>query len=81
MATEDTSTRPIYYALGANGGIAAAKFAAATFTGSGAMLAEATQPSDHALVDAINTVEETIQQRWPQVKWCFFEPDFEPGKD
>lgn len=39
------------------------------------------QPSDHALVDAINTVEETIQQRWPQVKWCFFEPDFEPGQD
>jgi divalent metal cation (Fe/Co/Zn/Cd) transporter len=39
------------------------------------------QPSDHALVDAINTVEETIQQRWPQVKWCFFEPDFDPGRD
>jgi cation diffusion facilitator family transporter len=39
------------------------------------------QPSDHALVEAINTVEETIQQRWPTVKWCFFEPDFEPGAD
>jgi divalent metal cation (Fe/Co/Zn/Cd) transporter len=39
------------------------------------------QASDHALVDAINLVEESIQQRWPQVKWCFFEPDFEPGKD
>jgi cation diffusion facilitator family transporter len=39
------------------------------------------QPSDRALVDAINVVEETIQQRWPQVKWCFFEPDFEPCKD
>lgn len=39
------------------------------------------QPSDHALVEAINTVEETIQQRWPTVKWCFFEPDFKPGAD
>lgn len=39
------------------------------------------QPNDRALVDAINTVEETIQQRWPQVRWCFFEPDFEPGRD
>lgn len=39
------------------------------------------QPSDRALVDAINVVEETIQQRWPQVTWCFFEPDLEPGRD
>ena len=39
------------------------------------------QPNDRALVDAINVVEETIQQRWPQVRWCFFEPDFEPCKD
>jgi cation diffusion facilitator family transporter len=39
------------------------------------------QATDHALVDAINMVEESIQQRWPQVKWCFFEPDFEPGID
>jgi len=39
------------------------------------------QASDHALVDAINMVEESIQQRWPQVKWCFFEPDFAPGQD
>jgi cation diffusion facilitator family transporter len=36
-----------------------------------------TQPSDHALVNAINVVEDSLQQRWPQVKWCFFEPDFE----
>ena len=34
------------------------------------------QPSDRALVDAINTVEASIQARWPQAKWCFFEPDF-----
>ena len=33
------------------------------------------QPSDTALVDAINTVEAGIQQRWPQAKWVFFEPD------
>jgi cation diffusion facilitator family transporter len=33
--------------------------------------------SDTALIHAINTVEESIQTRWPQAKWCFFEPDFE----
>ena len=33
------------------------------------------QPSDVALVDAINRIEAGIQQRWPQVQWCFFEPD------
>jgi cation diffusion facilitator family transporter len=37
------------------------------------------QTSDRALVDAINVVEESIQLRWPHAKWCFFEPDFEPG--
>jgi len=39
------------------------------------------QNSDIALVDAINAVEESLQQKWPQAKWCFFEPDFVPGKD
>jgi len=39
------------------------------------------QNSDTALVDAINAVEESLQTRWPQAKWCFFEPDFELGKD
>ena len=39
------------------------------------------QPSDRALVDAINLVEASIQQRWPQAKWCFFEPDVVAGKD
>ncbi|QRX81852.1 cation diffusion facilitator family transporter [Glaciimonas sp. PAMC28666] len=33
------------------------------------------QPSDIALVDAINDIEAGIQSRWPQVVWCFFEPD------
>ncbi|SDY20088.1 cation diffusion facilitator family transporter [Collimonas sp. OK242] len=33
------------------------------------------QSSDVALVDAINRIEAGIQQRWPQVHWCFFEPD------
>ena len=33
------------------------------------------QPSDNALVDAINVVEASIQRRWPQAKWVFFEPD------
>jgi cation diffusion facilitator family transporter len=35
------------------------------------------QTSDVSLVNAINVVEESIQSRWPQAKWCFFEPDFE----
>jgi cation diffusion facilitator family transporter len=39
------------------------------------------QASDIALVNAINDVEESIQQKWPQVKWCFFEPDFVAGND
>ena len=33
------------------------------------------QASDTALIDAINAVEASIQRRWPQAKWCFFEPD------
>jgi divalent metal cation (Fe/Co/Zn/Cd) transporter len=39
------------------------------------------QPSDTALVDAINAVEASLQEKWPQAKWCFFEPDFAGGKD
>jgi cation diffusion facilitator family transporter len=39
------------------------------------------QPSDVALIEAINRVEESLQTRWPQAKWCFFEPDFEGQKD
>lgn len=35
----------------------------------------APQDSATALVDAINRVEESIQQRWPQARWVFFEPD------
>ena len=34
------------------------------------------QASDILLIEAINKVEASIQQRWPQAKWCFFEPDF-----
>jgi divalent metal cation (Fe/Co/Zn/Cd) transporter len=37
--------------------------------------------SDRALVDAINAVEESLQQQWPQAKWCFFEPDIESSRD
>jgi len=37
------------------------------------------QPSDMALIKAINDVEESIQQKWPQAKWCFFEPDYKSG--
>ena len=35
----------------------------------------APQSSDLALIDAINRVEDSLQARWPQIKWCFFEPD------
>ena len=44
------STKAIYFALGANAGIAATKFAAAAYTGSGAMLAEAI----HSVADTAN---------------------------
>jgi cation diffusion facilitator family transporter len=39
------------------------------------------QSSDIALVDAINVVEQSIQECWPQAKWCFFEPELTAGKD
>ena len=51
-AGPEGSTRAIFYALGANGGIAIAKFSAALLTGSGAMLAEAI----HSLADCTNQV-------------------------
>ena len=44
------STKAILFALGANSGIAATKFGAAAYTGSGAMLAEAI----HSVADAAN---------------------------
>ena len=36
----------------------------------------APQPSALAMVDAINVIEESIQVRWPEVRWVFFEPDY-----
>ena len=38
------------------------------------------QASDRALIDAINDVEDCLQAQWPQIKWCFFEPDIIEGK-
>jgi cation diffusion facilitator family transporter len=35
----------------------------------------APQPSDMALVEAINKVERTLRERFPQIRWIFFEPD------
>jgi len=35
----------------------------------------APQPSDVALVEAINRVERGVKQAFPQVRWIFFEPD------
>ena len=39
------------------------------------------QPSDMALIKAINEVEADLQTRWPQAKWCFFEPDIDHSQD
>jgi len=50
VSNPGNSTRAIFYALGANLGIFAAKLGAAMFTGSGAMLAEAV----HSLADCGN---------------------------
>lgn len=52
MPKNSASLKAVFYALGANGGIALAKAAAAFFTGSGAMLAEAL----HSLADCGNQV-------------------------
>ena len=41
----------------------------------------AAQPSATALIDAINAVEESIQSRWPAVRWVFFEPDHPESRD
>ena len=31
--------------------------------------------SDVALIEAINAVERSLRAAFPQVRWCFFEPD------
>ena len=41
----------------------------------------APQSSASALVDAINDVEDSIQIRWPAVRWVFFEPDHEDSHE
>jgi cation diffusion facilitator family transporter len=33
------------------------------------------QGSEAALIDAINRVERSLRESFPQVRWCFFEPD------
>jgi cation diffusion facilitator family transporter len=35
----------------------------------------APQPSDIALIEAINKVERSLRERFPQIRWIFFEPD------
>lgn len=49
-SASDGSVKAIFYALGANSGIALCKFAAAAYTGSGAMMAEAI----HSVSDCAN---------------------------
>ncbi len=36
--------------------------------------------SDIELMDCINRVERSIKERFPQVKWIFFEPDYTDGE-
>ena len=36
--------------------------------------------SDLELMDCINGVERSIKERFPQVKWIFFEPDYTDGE-
>ena len=31
--------------------------------------------TDQALIEAINRCEDALQERFPQIMWCFFEPD------
>jgi divalent metal cation (Fe/Co/Zn/Cd) transporter len=33
------------------------------------------QASADAMVDAINVIEDSLQTRWPAIRWVFFEPD------
>jgi cation diffusion facilitator family transporter len=35
----------------------------------------APQGSEHGMIDAINRVERSLRESFPQVRWCFFEPD------
>ena len=35
----------------------------------------APQGSEHALIGAINRVERSLRESYPQIRWCFFEPD------
>lgn len=35
----------------------------------------APQPGDRQLIEAINRVERSLRAAFPQVRWCFFEPD------
>ena len=31
--------------------------------------------SERAMIDAINRVERSLRETFPQLRWCFFEPD------
>jgi hypothetical protein len=35
--------------------------------------------SGRAMIDAINVIEEDLQQAFPQARWVFFEPDIAHG--
>jgi hypothetical protein len=33
------------------------------------------QGGERQMVDAVNRVERSLRQAFPQLRWCFFEPD------
>jgi divalent metal cation (Fe/Co/Zn/Cd) transporter len=35
----------------------------------------APQGSERSLIEAINRVERSLRESFPQIRWCFFEPD------
>ena len=90
MSSPSGSIKVIVIALLANFGIAIAKTFSAIFSGSASLFAEAIHSfvdcanqvllplgvkEAPLLVKAINTAEFNIQQRFPEIKWQFVEPD------
>ena len=67
MSRHASSPRAILYAFTANLGIAIAKLAAKVKMRDGISIEEA--------VASINALEKRIKERFPEIAWCFVEPD------
>lgn len=67
------------YAFLANLGIAISKLLAAIYTNSGSMLAVKIRMKSGINIDqavaGINALERRIKEQFPEVGWCFIEPD------